>query len=89
MNIYANGIKNNSVISSNGISAASAHIMGGSSGGGSINIFYRNNYSNEGNINVDGGNVNYSNNRGGPGGIGSISIGQLLNGTYTSTYTNY
>lgn len=26
---------------------------------------------------------------GGSGGTGSISIGQLLNGTYTSTYTNY
>ena len=36
-----------------------------------------------------GGNSSIGSVIGGAGGTGSISIGQLLNGTYTSTYTNY
>lgn len=62
---------------------------GGSSGGGSINIFYRTTYKNEGEINTDGGNANGTKYTGGAGGTGSISIGQIVNGTYVSTYTNY
>lgn len=64
-------------------------VVGGASGGGSINIFYKEAYENDGIINSEGGNEGHSQNDGGAGGNGSISIGQLLNGTYTNTYTNY
>ena len=53
-------------------------------------MFYINNYKNNGKIPSDGGSKSKSApSKGGAGGNGSISIGQLLNGTYTSTYTNY
>ena len=89
--IYANNIENeeNGKILSKGMNGGNAVRSGGASGGGSINIFYKQIYLNNGIISADGGNVNYSVNNGGPGGNGSISVGQLLNGTYTGTYTNY
>ena len=91
--IYANSLINNSNIEANGSNGGNGYknAGGGSSGGGSINIFYKDNYTkNNGSITVDGGiamcPTGY---RGGAGGTGSISVGQILNGTYTSTYTNY
>ena len=56
---------------------------GGSSGGGSINIFYRDQYMQNGNLDANGGTV------GGNGGTGSISVGQIVDGSYVSTYKNY
>ena len=89
-NIYSDGIGLGKLILRNNNSTVNGYYVaaGGSSGGGSINIFFNGEYINEGKMSVNGGNLSYTNN-GGPGGTGSISIGQLLNGTYTSTYTNY
>ena len=91
--IYANSLINNSNIEANGSNGGNGYknAGGGSSGGGSINIFYKDNYTeNNGSVTVDGGiamcPTGY---QGGAGGTGSISVGQILNGTYTSTYTNY
>ena len=86
MIVYANEIKNNSEISSNGVAAPTASIIGGSSGGGSINLFYKTNYENKGKIIADGGNKNYNLNSSGPGGNGSISIGKILNEIYNEIY---
>ena len=83
--IYANVINNYGSILSNGSNGGSSESNnGGSSGGGSINIFYKDTINN-GTINSNGG--IYGN--GGSGGTGSISIGQIIDGTYKSTYTNY
>lgn len=91
--IYANNIINNSIIESNGSNGGTGYknAGGGSSGGGSINIFYKDNYTeNNSSITVNGGIAMCATGyKGGAGGTGSISIGQILNGTYTSTYTNY
>ena len=88
--IYANKVKNNCNILSQGIPGGnSSWVGGGSSGGGSINIFYKDKYENLGILNSNGGNPNGGRWKGGPGGTGSISIGQLIDGTYTGTYTNY
>ncbi len=91
--IYANNIINNSIIEANGSNGGTGYwnAGGGSSGGGSINIFYKDNYTeNNGSITADGGiAMGATGYKGGAGGTGSISVGQILNGTYTSTYTNY
>lgn len=91
--IYANNIINNSIIEANGSNGGTGYwnAGGGSSGGGSINIFYKDNYTeNNGSITADGGIAMCATGyKGGAGGTGSISVGQILNGTYTSTYTNY
>ncbi len=90
--IYSNNILNNGSISCNGKTGGDSFNAagGGASGGGSLNMFYINNYKNNGKITSDGGSKSKSApSKGGAGGNGSISIGQLLNGTYTSTYTNY
>lgn len=71
------------------MNGGNASCSGGASGGGSINIFYKQTYLDNGIISADGGNIDYSVNNGGPGGNGSISVGQLLKGTYKSAYTNY
>lgn len=91
--IYANSLINNSNIEANGSNGGNGYwnAGGGSSGGGSINIFYKDNYTeNNGSITADGGIAMCATGyKGGAGGTGSISVGQILNGTYTSTYTNY
>lgn len=54
--LYADTIKNSTDILAKGSDGgATATVGGGSSGGGSINIFYKTSYRNEGIINVDGG----------------------------------
>ncbi|MBD8922932.1 hypothetical protein EGR52_05840 [bacterium] len=88
--IYGNEIKNNQNILSKGIVGGYASwVGGGSSGGGSINLFYKNKYESLGILNANGGIPNGGKWKGGAGGTGSISIGQIIDGTYTSTYTNY
>lgn len=89
--LYANNfIMNESgKINVSGKNGGVAHTGGGSSGGGSINIFYNSEYINNGNLNVAGG-VRVGNSTiGGAGGAGSISIGNISTGTYQSTYKNY
>ena len=78
-------------IVSNGTNRGTSSIYyGGSSGGGSINIFYTEDYTNEGNIEANGGiSPGSGNNSGGSGGTGSISIGNISTGTYINTYKNY
>ena len=96
--LVADNIENNNVIESKGSNGGRSNnnrnfeAGGGSSGGGSINIFGKNNIK-KGTITTNGGiatyGYDYGNHYGGAGGTGSISIGQLADGTYTSIYTNY
>jgi hypothetical protein len=96
--LVADNIENNNVIEAKGSNGGTSNnnrnfeAGGGSSGGGSINIFCKNSIK-KGTITTNGGiatyGYDYGNHYGGAGGTGSISIGQLINGTYTSTYTNY
>ena len=65
----------------NGSNGGTGSYSGGASGGGSINIFYKNEYTNTGNYEVNGGTTT-SGKRGGNGGTGSISIGSIEAGTY-------
>ncbi len=70
LTIYANEYENKGTISANGASGGrAAYKSGGGSGGGSVNIFYRENLSNENNITVNGGSVN--------GGKGTITFTNL------------
>lgn len=79
LTIYAKNVINIGKIASNGTRNTTG-TTGGSSGGGSINIFYSENYESTGTITtISKGN----------GGMGSISIGQILKGSYISKYTNY
>ena len=88
--ISTSSLINTGIIQSNGTATYDSNETGGSSGAGSINIFYNDNYENSGTILTQKGiTPNGYLVTGGSGGDGSISIGQLLNGTYTSTYTNY
>ena len=84
----AKDIINNGKILSNGSKGGYATASGGSSGGGSINIFYMNDYINNGEINSDGG-LGVGSPSAGAGGTGSISVGQIVDGSYVSTYKNY
>lgn len=52
---------------------------GGGSGGGSINIFYKDSLENLGNIKADGGGAYGS---GGTAGNGTISVGNISSGSY-------
>ena len=65
-------------------------ISGGSSGGGSINIFYKNNITCTGPIEAKGGKIKGSADEliGGNGGNGTISIGNISSGTYQSDTGN-
>lgn len=65
-------------------------ISGGSSGGGSINIFYKNNITCTGPIEAKGGKIKGSTDEliGGNGGNGTISIGNISSGTYQSDTGN-
>lgn len=83
--IYSSRLENsNGRIVSNGIGyKANIYNKGGSSGGGSINIFYEKSMIN-GQIEANGGeNAMYR------GGNGSISVGNISSGYYENTYKNY
>ena len=73
--IYGNKINNNNLIESNGVSAIYETVTGGSSGGGSINLFYNENYN--GGIATKG----YLK-TGGAGGAGTITVGSIKTGAY-------
>ena len=88
--IYANSVINNasSSITANGHNSArinwpavgNIQFAGGSSGGGSINIFYRTTYSAPTTLSATGGVMA----PGGAGGDGSIIIGSIATGTFVS-----
>ena len=87
--VYANNIINNtnSKITANGhnsgrITAEQGNTVyaGGSSGGGSINIFFKGNYTAPTTINANGGVMA----PGGSGGNGSITIGSIKTGTFVA-----
>ncbi len=87
--LYANILENNGIINSNGSSAyppvgynTSVSCSGGSSGGGSVNIF-SNSYTNTGTIAAAGGlTVIGAGVNGGNGGAGTVNIGSIASGTY-------
>ena len=89
--MYSNNITNAGKIESNGSDGSvNDFIGGGSSGGGSINVFYKENINWTGTIEAKGGNVaiSGSNTNGSHGGDGTISIGNINNGTYQSDIGN-
>ena len=81
--IYGNKINNNNLIESNGVSAIYETVTGGSSGGGSINLFYNENYNNNGTISAYGGIATKGYLKtGGAGGAGTITVGSIKTGAY-------
>lgn len=78
--IYGNEIKNSGNIISNGTGTTihPKYATGGSSGAGSINIFYNDSYNNLGTIEAIGGQAG----NGGAGGDGSVTIGNIKTGTF-------
>ena len=85
--VYANNIINNtnSKITANGHNSGritdkqlNTIYAGGSSGGGSINIFFKGNYTAPTTINANGGSMA----PGGAGGNGSITVGSIATGTF-------
>lgn len=83
--IYAYQIENNGEINAKGSDGGSSQrIAGGASGGGSINIFYKDNLE-KGTINVDGGKGGTGAVAGGDGGSGSIIIGKIREGSFVET----
>ncbi len=80
--IYGNEIDNKGTICSEGVRANSNWASsGGSSGGGSVNIFYNTKWLNEGNVNANGG-LGSESGYGGPGGNGTVTIGNISTGTF-------
>lgn len=77
--LFSNQFNNQGIIEANGVDNTIQHdIQGGSSGGGSINIFYEKFIANQFCVAKGGGPV-YA---GGGGGNGSISIGTIASGNY-------
>ena len=95
--IDANTFNNTGTISTEGVSSSTANRSygnaridtGGASGGGSLNIFYRNVRS-KGTLSAIGGKALYGEggNAGGAGGNGTISIGKIIEGTYEPVTDN-
>lgn len=80
--ISSNKIINKCYIYSKGSNGGnSIYSGGGSSGGGTVNIFYKDNIIRDGNISATGG---ISVKRGGAGGAGCITIGNISSGTFVS-----
>ena len=88
--MYANDliIGSNAKIDVSGKGGGSGDAYGGSSGGGSINIFYKNTITCE-NFEKCFLYAGGKEGNGGSGGNGSVSIGQILSGIYRNTYNNY
>ena len=83
--IYASVVDNsNGTITANGVGVnGSNYNKSGSSGGGSINIFYTKSMMN-GKLEANGGK-----NAGIQGGTGSITIGNIKEGNFVCEYKNY
>ena len=65
------------------MSAIYETVTGGSSGGGSINLFYNENYNNNGTISAYGGIATKGYLKtGGAGGAGTITVGSIKTGAY-------
>ncbi len=92
LTIYANYFNNNNNIESKGLDNRSLRQYvsagGGASGGGSINIFY-NNLISRGNLDSSGGSAIGHDTKGGAGGTGSITIGNISTGSFECDYKNY
>ena len=88
LTIYANEYDNRGILSTKGYKGGnhSYNPCGGSSGGGSINIFYINKLS-DGTINVNGGSSVGSDLKGGAGGKGTVSYTQLSPVSFTLSHT--
>ena len=75
------------ICQSNGIKAGvGTYACGGSSGGGSINVFFRGNILNPidmKNISVVGGAKSVARTPGGAGGTGTVTVGTIVGGYYT------
>ena len=95
--IYAGTYENKGIISANGKDGGTGYTGGGSSGGGSINLFINNDdlgihqtgiITNEqyskilGKTSVTGGGAVGTSNKGGAGGTGTVNIGQIRDGQY-------
>lgn len=81
--IWCNELENLGIISSEGSSASVATTPGGSSGGGSINLFYNViKAGKDSKISVEGGKQAISTAIGEKGGSGSINKGKVVDGTF-------
>ena len=91
MIICTNSINNVGKIEANGSKGGTGGgdvcSAGGSSGGGSINIFFIENMLQNGTIEAKGGEETYY--YGAEGGNGAISVGRILNKKYESILINY
>lgn len=77
--IYCDTLSNYGLVSSKGTdNSVASGGSGGASGGGSINVFYKE-LKNKGEFNVTGGK---STNYGGAGGDGTFTVGRIENGTF-------
>ena len=87
--VYGKSVINNrNFISTGSDGLGTTYVTDGSSGGGSINIFYQDNYT-PGTIDVSGGEASAESTGngtcyGGAGGNGSISSGCIATGTYVA-----
>ena len=86
--IYANKYENKGTINAKGYNGGSGTLGGGSSGGGSINIFTNQSIigDNKGIVNISGG-AAVGTTKGGAGGTGTITYTQLQPVTITSNYS--
>ena len=82
--IYGNNIDNSGRIESKGSNGGYGEdSSGGASGGGSINIFFKEEYIENGTYSIDGGIAGTTEiNAGGNGGNGTCNIGKVIDGTY-------
>ena len=78
--IYSNNLKNGGIIKSDGTGTTihPKYATGGSSGAGSVNIFYKGIYNNTGTIQAIGGSAG----NGGAGGNGTVTVGNISTGTF-------
>lgn len=82
--VMSNNCYNSGRIYSQGSPGGTGGRVGGSSGGGTINIFYKKEYSSYGEFNANGG--RYGNI--GAGGNGSVTIGSIATGTFAKDESN-
>lgn len=79
--VTSKSLINNGTISSNGALGGNIdQASGGSSGGGSINVFYIDEYENNGSIAATGPKMR----TGGKGGDGSVTVGSISTGTFVA-----